>query len=141
MCDQRAFGESEPDIEWKVEPDLNLQRILSVLGEDHMMKNMLGRAEFGHDCMAIGATSVVWDDNPYVVTDDDDESSDSSNESGSFMSDIDLDEFFVSGVMAGKSHDVNAAHLSKVCGKSAMMMLSRQSKQRHNIAHDQTTQY
>ena len=69
-------------------------------------------SEFCH--MAIGATSVVWDDNPYIVMDDDDESSDSSNESGSIMSDIDLDEFFVSGVMAGKSHDVDAAHLSKV---------------------------
>ena len=81
VCGQSAFGESEPDGEWKVEPDLNLWRILSVLVEDHMMKSMLDCAEFGHDCMVIGATSVAWDDNPYVVTDDDDESSDSSNES------------------------------------------------------------
>ena len=46
-----------------------------------LSKSMLDCAEFGHDCMVIGATSVAWDDNPYVVTDDDDESSDSSNES------------------------------------------------------------
>ena len=114
VCDQRDLGESEPDIEWRVEPDPNLQRISSVLGEDHMTKNMLGRAEFGHDCMAISATSVVWDDNPYVVTDDDGEPSDSSNESGSITSDMDLDECFVSGVTAGKSHGVDAARLSEV---------------------------
>ena len=39
VCGQSAFGESEPDGEWKVEPDLNLWRILSVLVEDHMMKS------------------------------------------------------------------------------------------------------
>ena len=114
VCGQRALGKSESGGEGKVEPDLNLRRILSVLVEDHMMKSMLDHDEFGHDCMAISATSVAGDNNPYVVTDNDNEPCDSSNESVSIMGDMDLDNFFVSRVMARKSHGVDTAHFSKV---------------------------
>ena len=112
-CGQREAGRPERSKRQIRTADSQLHEISAVLAEETMINTLTARAEFGHDCMAIGATDV--DENPYVITDDDDRSmSDGSHESVSITSEMDLDEFFVSGVTAGKSHGVDAAHLSKV---------------------------
>ena len=96
----------------------HLSGISSVLVESMMALGLEERMVHGKEVAAIGATTIQdegdEEDNSDDSSEGEREPDDDMNIDLSTLEDVDLDDFFVSSVHAGKSQGIGAKHLAKV---------------------------